>query len=303
LIVSRAAIDALITDLIAGELPEHLHPTVFMGKWIARSRSRRVARTNFASLAEGALVVGSGIAIAAIAAATADKIVRRAPRSARRIARGLALKPALSLRPLIAAARRVQFALDDGELTRARQLLSRDLVSRDTSQLSEDEVAGAAIESVAENLSDSVVAPLLAFRVGGLSAAYAYRFINTADAMLGYHTEELEWFGKSAARADDVVNFIPARITAALICVTAGSASGSPSHAARVALLDAKRTLSPNAGWPMAAMAGALDVCLTKRGQYELNAGGYPPIPRDIARACRIALAVSAVAGVLIDVL
>lgn len=296
------AINALIVDLVAGEPPNIAHPTVWMGKLISGGRLRRKSRRNSASFAEGALVVGAGIAATAVAATFLNRALRRTPRSMRATFNGLALKPALSLRPLIVAARQVQYALEDGQLERARQLLARHLVSRDTTQLTEDEVAGAAIESVAENLSDSVVAPLLAYRAGGLTAAYAYRFINTADAMLGYRTPELEWFGKAAARTDDVVNFIPARITAALICATARTANGSSRHAFRVASRDAARTDSPNAGWPMAAMAGALDVTLTKRDQYVLNARGYTATPHDIARCCRIALTVSALAATLVDV-
>ena len=148
----------------------------------------------------------------------------------------MALKPALSLAPLIEAATDVQRALQRGHLIEARRLLGWHLVSRNTNDLSPAEVAGAAIESVAENLSDSVVAPLIAFRVGGLAGAYAYRMLNTADAMLGYHTPELEWFGKAAARADDIVNLLPSRVTAGLICCTArigrGSPDGSTAHRA-----------------------------------------------------------------------
>lgn len=301
--MKSVAINALLVDLMLGELPDDAHPTVWMGKWISAGRKRRRSRRATASLTEGALVVGGGVLLTATLAALLSKTVARTPGSARDAITGIALKPALSLRPLIVAARKVQFALEAGDLPRARRMLGRHLVSRDTSNLSEDEVAGAAIESVAENLSDSVVAPLLAHRVGGLSAAYAYRFINTADAMLGYRTPELEWFGKSAARVDDAANIVPARVTAALICLAAGAAKGSARYAFRTTMRDAKRTDSPNAGWPMAAMAGALDVRLTKRQQYVLNNRGYTPIPNDIARCCRIALAVSAMAAILVDVL
>jgi adenosylcobinamide-phosphate synthase len=224
-----------------------------------------------------------------------------APPLVRDVLRGIALKPALSLRPLIAAARQVEGALTGGDLAAARRALSWNLVSRDTSALTAAEVAGATIESVAENLSDSVVAPLVAFRAGGLSAAYAYRMINTADAMLGYHTPELEWFGKAAARVDDVVNLLPARLSAALICCAAPVSDGSPRRALRVALRDAGRTSSPNAGWPMAAMAGALGLRLTKRGHYELNRHGRDPNARDIRDACRIVGAASVLAALLTE--
>ncbi|MGV3709744.1 MAG: adenosylcobinamide-phosphate synthase CbiB [Gemmatimonas sp.] len=297
------AVNALLVDLIAGEPPSALHPTVWMGRWIAGGRTHRTSRRNASSFAEGAFTIGSGALLAFVAASMLERAVRRVPRSVRNVTDGIALKPALSLRPLISAAQKIRRALEHDDLVRARELLAMHLVSRDTSQLTEDEVAGAAIESVAENLSDSVVAPLLAYRLGGLSAAYTYRFLNTADAMLGYRTPELEWFGKSAARADDIANFVPARVTALLITACASAGDGSAAHALRVAKADARRTDSPNAGWPMGAMAGALDIRLTKRGQYVLNNQGYTPIPRDITRCCRIAVAASACAAVLVDTL
>jgi adenosylcobinamide-phosphate synthase len=272
-----------------------------MGRWITAARRHRRSRAAAPSLAAGALAVVGGVAIAATLAAIAEARIERAPRRTRDLLRGLALKPALSLWPLIAAAQEVQHALELGDLIEARRALGWHLVSRDTRRLSASEVAGAAIESVAENLSDSFVAPLLAFRVGGLAAAYTYRTLNTADAMLGYHSPELEWFGKVAARADDIANIIPARATAVLIGFAASVAGGSSRAAFATAARDARRTASPNAGWPMAAMAGALGVRLTKRGHYRLNDGGREPQPRDIGRSCRIALAAAATAVILAD--
>lgn len=272
-----------------------------MGRWLARGRERRSSLRAAPSLLEGALVVAGGVALASAIAGSLDRTLRSTTPSLARVLRGLALKPALSLRPLVAAAVDVQRALEQGRLAEARRLLGWHLVSRDTRQLSSDEVAGAAIESVAENLSDSVVAPLLAFRVGGLAGAYAYRVVNTADAMFGYHTQELEWFGKAAACADDALNLVPARMAALLICCTARVGRGSSRNAGYVARRDAARTASPNAGWPMAAMAGALGVRLTKRDHYSLNDEGRPPRARDIGRACRIVIAGAALAAIVTD--
>lgn len=288
---------ALLADGIAGEPPAFCHPTVAMGHFIARRRRQRRATTRTGALLEGAYAVGSGVAIAATVAGLIDQgIGARNP-----VVRGLALKPAMSLRALVHAARRVQRALREQDLDTARRELGTHLVSRDTGSLSASEIAGAAIESVAENLSDSIVAPLLAFRTGGLTAAYAYRMVNTADAMLGYHTPELEWFGKVAARVDDALNIVPARLTAAMICLCAAAGNGSASRAGRVMLRDAHRTASPNAGWPMAAMAGALGVRLTKRDHYTLNGAGREPRASDIGSSVRIAVTASVVAALAID--
>jgi adenosylcobinamide-phosphate synthase len=125
--------------------------------------------------------------------------------------------------------------------------------------------------------------------------------INTADAMLGYRTPELEWFGKTSARIDDVANIAPARLAAILICCTARAGHGSSRNALSVSLRDGRNTPSPNAGWPMAAMAGALGVRLTKRGQYTLNEYGRAPNANDIKRSCKIALASASLAAMLAD--
>jgi adenosylcobinamide-phosphate synthase len=304
---------ALATDLLLGEPPAVAHPTVWMGRALGRARGwhARAGRSPTASYVAGATAVGTLALAVGLLAALAEGRLARVPGAARAAAAGALLKPALSLRALVGAGREVEHALRRGDLPEARRLLAWHLVSRDTTRLSASEVAGAAIESLAENLSDGLVAPLLYHAVGGLAGAYVYRLVNTADAMLGYRTPELEWFGKAAARADDALNLLPARVTALLIALAAGAGSGSTRAAVRVALADARRTPSPNAGWPMAAMAGALDVRLDKRAApgapavaprvaprpvYVLHAHGRAPGVADLARAGRIVAAAAALA-------
>jgi adenosylcobinamide-phosphate synthase len=289
---------ALAVDLLFGEPPAALHPTVWLGHWLGAGRRRRTSHTPAASFIEGALLVGGATLVAAATGLVADRLIAQLPRATRPLARGLALKPALALRALLGAASDVEAALRANDLPNARRLLSYHLVSRPTATLSAADVAGATISSLAENLNDSVVAPLLTFRVGGLAAAYAYRAINTADAMFGYRTPELEWFGKAAARADDVANWVPARLSALLVAAAALAIGGSPSTALATARADAHRCPSPNGGWPMAAAAGALGVVLRKHGAYTLNASGRPPTANDIARA-RTLVAVAATIAAL----
>ncbi len=293
-----AALAALGADLLLGEPPAAVHPTVLMGWWISLARRSRRASTPLGSLAEGALWCASGAAASALAARAVERAAGRLPRL-RAVARGAALKPALSLRALLSAGRQVEDALRRGDLAEARRLLAWHLVSRDTSALTSAEVAGAAIESLAENLGDGVVAPLLAFRAGGLGGAYLHRFANTADAMLGYRTAELEWFGKAPARADDLLNWVPARASALLVAAAAPLGGGSPRAALRAAVRDAALTPSPNAGWPMAAMAGALGVRLDKRGAYRLNPAGRAPGADDVRRARGIVAGAGLLAGVV----
>jgi adenosylcobinamide-phosphate synthase len=269
----------MLLDWALGEPPASLHPVVWMGNAISAAP--------LGSFTDGlATLLGVTLTSAALA--------RLVPRALEPIA----LKPALSLRALLEAGEAVEKALGAGRLEDARRLLAYHLVSRDVTNLDASHVAGAAISSLAENLNDSVVAPLIAYRLGGLPAAYAYRAINTADAMLGYRTPELEWFGKPAAKADDIVNWIPARLTALLIAI----ASGTPGVSLRVARADARRCPSPNGGWPMAAMAGALGVVLVKRGVYTLHARGRQPTPADLARARRVTAAAATLATALVEV-
>lgn len=270
----RALLLALALDTL-GEPPAPLHPVVWMGRALHGARRRWRARTPGAQLAEGAL----GWACGAALCGAAGTLAARSPWPLQ----GALLKPLLARRALFAAVAEVHEALRAADLPEARRLLAWHLVSRDTADLSAPEVAGACIESLAENLSDSVVAPLLAYRLGGLGLAAAYRFTNTADAMWGYRTPDLDRPGRVAARADDLLNLLPARLTA-LCALTAARGRGT-----RVWAADRRRTSSPNAGHPMSAFAGALGVRLDKRGAYALNAACRAPTAADLPRALNLA--------------
>ena len=197
---------------------------------------------------------------------------------------GLLLKPLLALALLQSEVHAVEAALAES-LQAGRARLAW-LVSRDVAQLSSDEVRQSAIESLAENLNDSVVAPLFWFVLLGLPGAALYRFANTADAMWGYPGlrggRYWQWAGKWAARADDVLSWLPARITALLLVLAGG---GVP---LRKLAQEARKTPSPNSGWPMAAMALALGVRLSKPGAYCLHAGGRRPTAHDAEQAQKL---------------
>lgn len=277
---------ALALDVLLGDPPNRWHPVAWLGRGIAAAR-RRLAHGSplWLLFAGAALTIGI-----AVGAAVAGALVARA--SAALGVTGLALEAlalslCLSIRGLWRAAREVGRALEQGDLPTARAALAFHLVSRPTGELSAGEVAAATVESVAENLTDSVVAPALLYLAFGLPGAALYRAVNTADAMLGYRDGVLEHFGKLAARADDVLNLVPARLAGLAIVVAAALAGGSPRGALRIMWRDRHRTASPNAGWTMAAMAGALGVRVTKRGAYALGDGALPA-PGDIARSLRV---------------
>jgi adenosylcobinamide-phosphate synthase len=171
------------------------------------------------------------------------------------------------------------------------------IVGRDPDSLDEAGVARAAIESAAENYSDGVVAPAFWFLIGGLPGLVLYKLVNTADSMIGHRTPRHEAFGWASARLDDLMNLVPARLSALFVALAAPLAGGSPLVSLRTALADARLHRSPNAGWPEAAAAGALGLALAGPRRYRtrlvedpfLNAAGRRGAgPADIHRAIRL---------------
>ena len=192
--------------------------------------------------------------------------------------------------------------LDDGDLAAARRRLPA-LCGRDPDRLDADGLARAAVESVAENTSDAVVAPLLWGAVLGLPGLLGYRAVNTLDAMIGHHSPRYERFGWAAARLDDAANLIPARVTGLLAAALAPAVGGSPRHALRMLRRDGGNHPSPNAGRCEAAFAGSLAVQLGGQNVYHgrteqrgLLGDGGPPDAADLARAVRLSRLVSAAA-------
>jgi adenosylcobinamide-phosphate synthase len=273
-----AVVVAGVLDAVLREPPSSVHPVRAMGRGLdAAARLAPATPPRRAVLAGGAVwMVG---ATAAVAAGTAvERAVRGTSGRSRAVVLGVGLWPLLSGRLLLAEVAAVERALAV-DLESGRDAVAR-IVSRDVGGLSESQVRQAALESLAENLSDSVVAPLLWFGLGGLPAALLYRFANTADAMWGYRTPRWRHAGAVAARADDVLNLVPARLTGVML-------TGRPARWAGLRR-EAARTPSPNAGWPMAALARRLGIRLAKPGIYTLHATGRLPEPGDTAAALRL---------------
>ena len=320
--VPLALLVALVADRLLGEPPVRWHPVVWMGQalgwagqrvapaadtgrdwksfwlgalaWCALAAIILIAFVVLQAAVLAALPAAPGLALLACTRDTLEgpgvgllgaTLVRDVLRLLlASVLLGLLLKPLMALALLQSEVRAVEAALAES-LDAGRARLAW-LVSRDVTQLSADEVRQSAIESLAENLNDSVVAPLFWFVVAGLPGAALYRLANTADAMWGYRSQRdgryWEWAGKWAARADDVLSWLPARITALLLALVAG---GVP---LRALAQEARKTPSPNSGWPMAAMALALGVRLSKPGTYCLHAQGRAPTAQDAQQAQKI---------------
>jgi adenosylcobinamide-phosphate synthase len=288
-------------DQLIGD-PRRGHPVAMFGSAAGRLetamwRDRRTAGATYAAL----LIT---------AAAALGTLPRRLPPRWLPAATAAGGWAVLGSRSLVAEAGAVADRLRRGDLPAAREQLTH-LVGRRTEFLDEAEIARATVESVAENTSDAVVAPLFWGAVAGLPGLLAYRAVNTLDAMVGHHSPRHERFGWAAARADDVANFVPARLTAALTAVVARPTGGRGRAALTVARADGHRHPSPNAGVPEAAFAGALGVRLGGRNDYGshveerpvLGGQGRAPDVADIARAARLCRGITAVAAVVCAVL
>lgn len=289
-VAAVALLLALAIDRWWGEPPAALHPVVWVGRALGACGARVapaqatgrdlwsfwLAALVWCALAAIVLVVSGALQWAALA---------HLPAWGAALALGLLLKPLLAWRMLRREVLAVEAAL--GESLEAGRARLAWLVSRDVRQLDAAAVRESAIESLAENLSDSVVAPLFWFVLLGLPGAALYRFANTADAMWGYPGMRggryWQWAGKWAARADDALSWLPARLTALLLWLAARGVRWSALRAL------ARATPSPNGGWPMGAMALALGVRLSKPGVYVLNAAGRTARAEDTRRAVDLA--------------
>lgn len=274
---------ALAVDQRLGEPAVRYHPVVWMGRYLECSGSWVQLRSNqdpqqrdlqaFWLAAAGWL---AGAALVGLLAWALQMAVLQLPWWLAVPALGFLLKPLLAWAMLQSEVRAVEAAL--GQSLEAGRSRLAFLVSRDVASLNATQVRESAIETLAENLNDSVVAPLFWFALLGLPGAALYRFANTADAMWGYpglyKGRNWAWAGKWAARVDDALSWMPARITALLLLLAGWLKGLRHLRLAGQLPLEAARTPSPNSGWPMAAMALVLGVGLRKHGVYVLNADG-----------------------------
>jgi len=299
LVMPMVLLLALWIDRRWGEPPVVVHPVVWIGHYLKVCGNFTVRCPPLPAFLLGALAWTAGaLLVGALAwslqALTFWQLARFIAQpgidnalaaSALVAAMAWLLKSMLSWRMLVDEVGAVETALRQS-LPAGRERLSW-LVSRETASLSASQVRESAIETLAENLNDSVVAPIFWFVLLGLPGAAVYRFANTADAMWGYRGtyrgQHWEWAGKWAAWADDALSWLPARLTAWMLMLA--------TRQYRFGMLrrEAARTPSPNSGWPMAAMAMALGVTLGKPGVYTLNAAGRAPQADDVLLAQKYA--------------
>jgi adenosylcobinamide-phosphate synthase len=291
---------ALVADAIIGD-PDAVwrrapHPVAWIGALIARldaglnNPAHGFARRKAMGVAALALLLGLTVA----AALALDAVLRWLP--GHPFTTGLVASVLIAQNSLYVHVARVRDAFAAGGLPAAREAVSM-IVGRDPDSLDEAGVARAAIETTAENFSDGVVAPVFWFALLGLPGLALYKAVNTADSMIGHRTPRHEAFGWAAARLDDLLNLGPARLSGVLVALAAPLAGGSTPAALKAMWRDARLHRSPNAGWPEAAMAGALGLSLAGPRRYGerlvddpfLNAEGRAAAtPEDVTRALRV---------------
>jgi adenosylcobinamide-phosphate synthase len=310
IVVMALALDAVLGD------PDWLwrrvpHPVALVGRLIDEL-DRRFNDEQWSSAQRRVAGVGAILLLVAVCATLGYAIERVLSHlSIGSVLIALVDSVFIAQRSLYAHVAGVAKAFAAGGLPNARRAVAM-IVGRDTQQLDQSGVCRAAIESCAENFSDGVVAPVFWFAVLGLPGLIAYKAINTADSMIGHRSARHEAFGWAAARLDDLVNLIPARLAGILFALVAPVAHGNSPLSLRVMWRDAALHRSPNAGWPESAMAGALDLALAGPRRYAtysvddpfLNAEGRKDaVPSDIRRALRLLIASCLVQAVIYAVL
>jgi adenosylcobinamide-phosphate synthase len=291
---------ALTLDLIFGEPSNAWHPVAWLGKLISLETKLAPQRGRLRQLAYGISMVLITLGLIVTVVFFLLAYLGKFNFIVYAIVAGLLLKFSFSLRGLSQAIDEVRKFIARNKLDQARLSL-RSLVSRDTAELNKAQVISATVESAAENICDSFIAPLFYFFLFGVPGTIAYRIINTFDSMVGYHGQ-WEYLGKFAARLDDVANFIPARITALIIVLASLICRKNASQAWGIMIRDHKKTESPNAGWTMSAIAGALEVQLEKTDHYRLGDNHYS-LSLDTINASRQIIIVTAIIWYLISIL
>lgn len=278
----------LALDWALGDPPNRYHPVAWLGRLIGFFAPRLKARTPSLEKTKGAVFAVALVALIGLAAhLAAAAAVQLAGAVALGVFAALALKIAVAVRGMERHAEAIMACLERGDLPGARQSLSM-IVRRDTGNLGEQHVLSATIECVSESTVDGIAGPVFYYSLLGPAGALAYRAVNTLDSMVGYKDDYYKHIGWMSARLDTAANYMPARVTAFLMVVSARILRADWKNSLQVLQRDHDKTFSPNAGYPMAAVAGALRIRLEKIGHYAL---GDAQEPATIEK-CRTSIAI-----------
>lgn len=259
---------AVILDWIIGDPYWFPHPVIYIGRFISflEKKGRKLCKTNMSIKVFGGFIV----TIVSVTSFLVPFIILNFAKPViwlYHVLNIIIIWTTIAAKCLSSEAKKVYYALKDEDLEKARIKLSY-IVGRDTKSLSNKEIIRADVETVAENTCDGVIAPLLYAVIGGAPLAMMYKGINTMDSMLGYMNEKYRFIGFFPAKVDDVFNFIPARITGILMCMTSFMVKGNIIESFRIMIRDRKNHKSPNCAYPEAAAAGAMKIQLGGTNVY-----------------------------------
>src|SRR5665648_462917 len=292
---------ALLIDLILGEYPDRIHPTIGIGKLIiylkkkAKSPNPRVEKTN------GVLMALFIMLVVALPVFALLLWLRLSFGSIPYIIAGAILfKATFAIRGMGQYTKPIAAALKKNDLAGARKWLPY-IVRRDPNSLNERQIISAAVESIAESTTDGITAPLFFYALFGVPCAFAYRVINTLDSRVGYKNAEFKNIGWFSAKMDTITNYIPARVTAYLMVVAAFILREDWRESSRILQRDKHKTASPNAGFTISAMAGALNIQLEKQGCYILG-DDHGIAAEHISKALRLMTVTAILVGLIVVV-
>lgn len=280
---------AFIIDVVFGEIPDHAHPTVWMGSIVSYVKPKmKNVNSNIEKL-NGVLLCVGLIVLFSVPAYVILWVARQIPVWGWIIYIVLAavlLKTTFALKCMRHYTQPIERALKENNVDKARKWLHF-VVRRDPKKLDIRHIISAAVESIAESTTDGVTSPFLFFALFGVPGAFAFRVINTLDSMVGYKDSANVNIGWFSARMDTITNYIPSRLTAIFMVGAAGFLGENWRNSWRILWRDKNKTASPNAGWTISAMAGALNTQLEKEGHYSLG-DGESIFPQDISKSWRI---------------
>jgi adenosylcobinamide-phosphate synthase len=290
---------AFLLDIVLGEIPDRIHPTIGIGKVIGYLRPKLKNKNPKIEKINGVLLLTSVAILFALPVFLGLFAIRVYSNSIPYIGSiphinsilyiiigAILFKSTFAIKCMRTYTVPIAKALKEGDLEEARKYLPY-IVRRDPNSLNEEQIVSAAVESIAESTTDGITGPFFFFAFLGVPGAFIYRVINTHDSMVAYKTPELRNIGWFSAKMDTAANYIPARLTALLMVVSAGVIGKNAKESWRILKRDRNKTVSPNAGYTISAMAGALETQLAKPGYYALGDKGSLDTD-DIFKALRI---------------
>ncbi len=292
---------AFFIDVAFGEIPDKAHPTVWMGNAIAFLKPRLKSPNPKTEKANGVLLCVGVIVLFAVPVFLLLWALRQIPVWGWLIyivAAAILLKTTFALKCMRYYTYPIEKALKNKDPNEARKWL-RFIVRRDPNKLDERHIISAAVESIAESTTDGVTSPFFFFALFGVPGAFAFRVINTLDSMVGYRDAVNVNIGWFSAKMDTMTNYVPSRLTAVLMVASVGLLGADWKNSWRILKRDRNKTASPNAGWTISAMAGALNTQLEKEGYYALG-DGEAISPEAITKAWRIMQLTTVLFGVVV---